>query len=115
VLHEDAHCQAAFDPQDAYQQVLRTDCRMQHRLRLVCRVGEDLLRFLGKRQFGGRADAFDEDPLALDLSPDVVRLDVESAEKLADALLALAQDSEQDVLGLDHPAAELGSLVAGEK
>ena len=61
---------AAFDAQDADQQVLRTDRGMKHRLGFVRGVGEDLLRFLGERQLGGRGDALDEDALAFDLAPD---------------------------------------------
>ena len=74
--------EAAVDAQDADQQVLGADGRVEHRLRLVRGVGEDLLRLLGERQLGGRGDALDEHPLALDLAADVVGLDVEAAEEL---------------------------------
>src|SRR6185369_10298769 len=69
----------------------------------------------GEGQLGGRGDALDEDPLALDLAPDVLGLDLEAAEDLPDRLIPLAQDAEQDVLGLDDTAAQLARLVAGEE
>ena len=115
VLVEDAHGEAAFDPEDAEQEVLRAHRRVQHGLRLVRGVGQDLLRLLGERKLGGRRDPLDEHPFAFDLAPYLVGLYVKAAKQLADGVFALAQDAEQDVLGLDHPAAELGGFVAGEK
>ena len=75
VLGEDPHRQAALDPRNADQQVLRAHRAVQHALGLVRRVGQDLLRLLGQRQLGRRRDALDEDPLALDLASDLLRLD----------------------------------------
>jgi hypothetical protein len=95
--------------------MLRADGGVQHALRLVRGVGQDLLGFLGQGQLGGRRDALHEDPLALDLAPDRLRLDLEALEELVDRLLALAQDAEQDVLRLDHPTAQLAGLVAREE
>ena len=115
VLVEDTHGEAAFDAKDAEQEMLRPDRRVQHGLRFVRGVGQDLLRFLGQRQLGGRGDALDEDALALDLAADLVRLYVKSAKQFADGVFTFAQDPEQDVLGLDDPATELGGFVAGEE
>ena len=115
LLGEDAHRDATFDAQDTDQQVLRSHRGVQHRLGFVRGVGKDLLRFLGQRQLGGRGDALDENAFALDLAANVFRPGVEATEELGDGLLALPQDAEQHVLGLDHPASELGGLVAGEK
>ena len=78
-------------------------------------VGEDLFRLFGERQFGRGGDALDEDPLPLYFASNVLGPGVESAKQLGDRLLALAQDTEEDVLGLDHPAAQFGGFVAGEK
>ena len=115
VLGQQPHRHAALDPQDADQEVLRADRRVQHALGFVRGVGEDLLRLLGERQFGGGRDALDEDALALDLAAQLLGLDLEAAQQLAHRLLALAQDAEQDVLRLDHTTAQLARLVAGEE
>ena len=115
VSHEDAARDAGVDAEDADQEVLRADVGMHHRLGLVRGVGEDLLRLLRERQLLRRGDALDEDAVALDLPPDVVRLDVEAGEDLLDDVLALAKDAEEDVLGLDDLRAELRRLVAGEE
>ena len=53
---------------------------------------------------GRRRDPLDEDSLPFDLAPDVLRLHLEAAEDLADRLLPLAEDTEQDVLRLDDAA-----------
>src|SRR6202166_5110139 len=115
LLRQDAHRRAALDAQDADQQVLGADRGVEHALRLVRGVGEDLLRLLRERQLGGRGDALDEHPLALDLAADVLGLHLEAAEDLVDRLLAFPQDAEEDVFRLDDPAAELAGFVAGEE
>ena len=112
---EDARGRRRLDAQDADQQMLGADVLMQHRLRFVRGVREDLLRLLGERQFGGRGDAVDEEAVAFDFAADLFRLDVEAGEDLFDDLLPLAQDAEEDVLGLDDARAELGGFVAGEE
>ena len=112
---EDARGRRRLDAQDSDQQVLGADVRVQHRLGFVRGVRQDLLRLFGQRQLGGRGDALDEEPIALDLAADVLRLDVEAREDLLDDFLPLAQDAEEHVLGLDHPGAELGGFVAGEE
>src|SRR5690606_39306113 len=78
-------------------------------------VSKDLLGLFGKRQFGRRADPLDEDVLPLDLAAQLLRLDLKAAEEFGDRLLPFAQDPERYVFGLDHPAAELRRLVAGEE
>ena len=115
VRHQDAARDARVDAQDADEKVLRADVGMHHRLRLVRGVGEDLLRLLRERQLLRGGDALDEDAVALDLAADLVGLHVEAGEDLLDDLLALAEDAEQDVLGLDDLGAELRRLVPGEE
>jgi hypothetical protein len=78
-------------------------------------VGENLLGLFRQRQLGGRGDPLDEHPLAFDLPANVLRLHLEAAEDLADRLLPFAQDSQQDVFGLDDPATQLTGFVAGEE
>jgi hypothetical protein len=70
---------------------------------------------LRRGQLGGGRDALAEDPLALDLAADVLRLDLEAPEDLADRPLPFAQDAQQDVLGLDDAATQLAAFVAGEE
>jgi hypothetical protein len=112
---QEAGGDARVDPEDPDEEVLRTDVGMHHRLRLVGGVGEDLLRLLGERELLGRGDALDEDPVPLDLLPDVVGLHVEAREDLPGDVLALPEDAEEDVLRLDHLRAELRGLVSGEE
>ena len=112
---EDARGRRRLDAQDADQQVLGADVLMQHRLRFMRRVREDLFRLLGKRQFSGRGDAVDEEPVAFDLAPNLLRLDVEPGENLFDDFFPLAQNAEEDVLGLDDAGAELRGFVSGKE
>ena len=78
-------------------------------------MAEDLLGLFGEGQRGGRNNALAGPALAFDLSADVLGFDLEAAKDLVDRLLALPQDAEKDVLGLDDPAAELARLVVGEE
>src|SRR6266545_1986976 len=105
----------AVHAEQADQQVLGPDVRVHHGLRLVRGVGQDLLGFLRERQLGRRRNALDEDAVSLDFAADLLRLDVEAGEDLLDDVLPLAEDAEQQVLGLDHLGAELGGLVAREE
>ncbi len=102
---------AAVDAEQPDQEMLGADVGVHHRLGLVGGVREDLLGFLGERELGRRGDALHEDPIALDLPADVLRLHVEAGEDLLDDVLALAEDPEQEVLRLDDLRAELGGLV----
>ena len=95
--------------------MLGPDVRVHHRLRLVRGVGEDLLRFLGERQLRRRGDSLDEDAVAFDLAPNLLRLHVEAGEDLLDDVFPFAEDPEQEVLGLDDLRAQLGGFVAREK
>jgi hypothetical protein len=112
---EDARGGGRLDAQDADQEVLGADVRVQHRLGLMRRVREDLLGLLGKRQLGRRRDAVDEQAVAFDFPADLLGLDVEPRENFFDDLFPLAQDAEEDVLGFDDAGAELGRFVAGEE
>ena len=95
--------------------MLGADVLVEHRLRLVRGVGEDLLRFFGEGELGRGGDAVDEEPVALDFTADLLGLHVEAGEDLLDDLLAFAQDAEQDVLRLDDARAQLGCFVSGEE
>jgi hypothetical protein len=88
---------------------------MEHRLRLVRGIGQDLLRLLGERELGGGGDAVDEEAVAFDVAPDLFGLDVEAGEDLFDDLLPFPEDAQEDVLGLDDARAELRCFVAGEE
>jgi hypothetical protein len=112
---QEASRHAPVHPQEADQQVLGPDVGVHHGFRLVGGVGEDLLGLLRERQLGGRGDPLDENAVPLDLAANLLRLDVEAGEDLLDDVLTLAEDAEQQVLGLDHLGAELGGLVAGEE
>ena len=60
-------------------------------------------------------DPLDKHTLSLDLSAHRLRFDLQAAKDLGDRILALTQNTEQDVLGLDHSAAQLTRLVTGKK
>jgi hypothetical protein len=79
---EDARGRRRLHAQNADQEVLGADVLVEHRLRLVRGIREDLLRLLGERQFRGRRDAIDEQSIAFDFPPDLLRLDIE-AEKIS--------------------------------
>jgi hypothetical protein len=78
-------------------------------------IGEDLLRLLGERELGGGGDAVDEETVAFDLPADLLRLDVEAGKDLFDDLFPLAEDAQEDVLGLDDARAELRCFISGEE
>jgi hypothetical protein len=106
---------APVDAQQADEEVLRPDVRVHHGFGLVRGVRQDLLGLFGEWQLGRRRDPLDEDAVPLDLPAHLLRLDVEAGEDLLDDVLPLAEDAEQQVLGLDHLGAELGGLVAREE
>src|SRR5262249_37003325 len=54
-------------------------------------------------------------PVALDLPADLLGLHVEAREDLLDDVLALPEDAQEQVLGLDHLGAQLRGLVAREE
>src|SRR5438477_8550746 len=88
---------------------------VQHRLRFVRGVGEDLLRFFRQREFGRGGDAIDEEAVAFDLAADLLGFHVEAGEDLLDDLFPFAKDAEEDVLRLDDARAELRGFIAGEE
>src|SRR5919106_6336349 len=91
------------------------DVLMEHRLRFMRGVSEDLLRLFGKGKLGGGRDAIDEETIAFDFAADLFGLDVEAGEDLLDDLFPLAQDTEKDVLGLDDARTQLGRFIAGKE
>jgi len=115
VRHEDPAGDAGVHAQDPDEEVLGPDVGMHHRLRLVRGVGEDLLGLLRERELLRGGHALDEHAVALDLAADLLRLHVEALEDLLDDVLALAEDPEEDVLGLDDLRAQLRGLVTGEE
>src|ERR1051325_8240592 len=102
---EDAGGGGGLHAEDADEEMLGADVLMEHRLRLVGGVGEDLLGLFGKGELGGGGDAVDEEPVAFHFPADLFGLDVEAGEDLLDDLLPLPKHAEQDVLRLDDARA----------
>jgi hypothetical protein len=77
-------------------------------------VGEDALALVGERQVDRGGDLLADGGVALDLLADGFDGCVRTQEAVGERLV-LAQQAEQQVLGLDVRRAELAGLVAGKE
>ncbi len=73
------------------------------------------LGFGAERNFDGRRDLLAEDRPPLDFLPDVFEGQVRAGEDTAGQPFAFANQTEQQVLGLDRDGPELAGLVSGEE
>ena len=115
LLGQDGRRHGALLAQDAEQQMLRPDVVVEQPVRLL---GGELQHALGlgaERDLDRRGHLLAEDGAPFDFLADVLERQARAGEDAARQSLALANQTEQQVLGLDRDAAELARLVAREE
>ena len=115
LLVQDRRGDRALFAQEAEQQVLGADVGVQQPVGFF---GRELQHALGVRAEGDvdrRRDLLAEDRAAFNLLADAVERQVRARENAARQPFAFANQSEQQMLGLDRRAAHLGRFVAREE
>ena len=115
LFHEDRRRDRALFAQDAEQQVLGADVVVQEPVGFFGRELEDALGFRAEGNLDRGRDLLAEHGAALDFLADAFEGQVRPGENPARQPLALADQSQQQVLGLDRNAAELARFVAREE
>ena len=115
LLHEDGRGDRLLLTEDAEQEMLGPDVVVRQ---LIGFLGRELQHALGLGAEGnldrGR-DLLAEDRAALDLLADGFEGEVRARENPARQPLALADQAQQQVLGLDRDTAQLAGLIPGEE
>ena len=101
--------------QDAEQQVLGADVVVQQPVGFLGRKLQHALGFGAERDLDRGRHLLAEDRAAFDFLADVLEGQVRAGKDPAGQALALANQAQKEVLGLDRDAAELAGLVAGEE
>ena len=101
--------------QDAEQEVLGPDVVVQQPIRLLGGELQHALRLRAERDLDRRRHLLAEDGAALDFLADVLQGQARAGEDAARQPLALADQSEQQMLGFYRDAAELARLVTREE
>ena len=115
LLHEDRRRDGALFAQDAEQQVLGPDVVVQETVRFLGRELEDALGFRAEGNLDRGRDLLAEHRAPFDFLADAFEGQVRPREDAARQPLALADQSQQEVLGLDGNAAELTRFVPREE
>ena len=115
LLGEDPGGHAALLAHQPEQDVLGADVVVQHALGLLGRVAEHALALDRERDLDRGGDLLAVGRAALDLLADLLHGEVALAEQPRGEALPLADQAEQQVLGLDGRTAQLARLVAGEE
>ena len=115
LLRQDGGGDGPLLAQDAEQEVLGADVVVQQPLGFLGRELQDALGLGAERDLDRGRDLLAEDRPALDFLADVLEGQVRAGEDAAGQALALADQAQQQVLGLDRDAPELAGLVAGEE
>ncbi len=114
-LHQDGGRDRALLAQDAEQEVLGADVVVQQPVGLFGRVLEHALGLGAERNLHRGGHLFAKDRPALDVLPDAFQGEVRARENPARQALALANQAQEQVLGLNGDASELARLVTGKK
>jgi len=115
LFHEDRRRHRSLLAEDPQKEVLGADVVMEQAVGFFCRKLQNALGFRAERDFDRGGDLLAEDRAAFDFLADVLERQMRASEDPAGKPLALANQSEQEVLGLNRNAAELTGLVAGEE
>ena len=108
LFHQDGRRDRALFAQDAEQQVLGADVVVQQAVGLFGRELQDALGFRAERDLDRGRDFLAEHRAAFDFLADVLEGQVRAREDPARQALALANQAEQQVLGLNRDAARAG-------
>ena len=115
LFHEDRRRDRALFAQDAEQQVLGPDVVVQQPIGFFGRKLQHPLGFGAERDLDRGRDLLAEYRPAFDFLADVFEGEMRPREDPAGEPLALANQAQQEVLGLNRDAAELTGLVSGEE
>ncbi len=113
-LVQDLRREALLFPEQAEQQVLGSDVLVVQALGFLRAIGQHALALMAERQVHGSRDLLADGGVPLDLLADRIDLRSRPQEAVCQSLV-LAQQAEQQVLGLDVGAAELAGLVSREE
>jgi hypothetical protein len=105
---------ALFFAQQAQQQVLGADVLVAQPLGFFRRIGQHPLALVGERQVHGGRDLFADGGMRLNLLANRLHRSVRAQEAVGQRLV-LAQQAQQQVLGLDIGRAELAGLIPREE
>ncbi len=109
-LLQDLRGKALFLAQQAQQQMLGPDVLVAQPLGLLGRIGQHALALVGERQVHAGGDFFADGGVRLNLLANRLHRGVRAQEAVGQRLV-LAQQAEQQVLGLDIRRAELAGLI----
>ena len=115
LFHQDGGRDGALFAQDAEQQVLGADVVVQQPIGFVGGELQHALRLGAERNLDRGRDLLAEDRAALDFLADTLERQVRARKDAARQPLALANQAEEQMLGLNRDAAELAGLIAGEE
>ena len=104
-----------LDPQEAEQDVLVADVRVEQALRFLLGARQDLLGLLAERDLDGGGLFLAARAARLQLGPEQLEVDAAPAEQVPDQLVSFFDEAQEQVLGSDHLAPHLAGLVAGEE
>ena len=113
-LLQDLRGEALFLAQQAEQQMLRPDVLVAQPLGLFRRIGQHPLALVGERQVHAGRDLFADGGVRLNLLANRLHRGVRAQEAVGQRLV-LAQQAQQQVLGLDIGRAELAGLIPREE
>ncbi len=115
LFHEDRRRDRSFLAQNAQQQVLGADVVVQQPVGFLGGILEHALGFGAEGDFNGGRDLLAKHGPAFDFLANTFEREVRAGKDAAGQALALANQSEKQVLGLDGDAAELTRLVPREE
>ena len=114
-LPEHAAGDGVLEPQEAQEEVLRSDVRVHQPLGFFLGELEGLFRLLAERDLDGRGELFARWVPPFELRLQEVHGDVRAGEQLARGFLSFFQEAQQDVLGPDDLAPLLTRFVARQE
>ncbi len=115
LFHEDGGRDRPLLAQDAQEQVLGPDVVVQQAVGFLGGELQDALGFGAEGDLDRGRDLLAKDGPAFDFLADALEGEVRAGENAAGQTLALANQPEKEVLGLDRDAAELTRLVPREE
>jgi hypothetical protein len=115
LLHQDGGGHRPLFPENAQQQVLGPDVVVEQPIRFLRGVLKHALGLGAEWNLHGGGHLLAEDGPALDVLADAFQREVRARKDPARQPLPLANQAEEQVLGLNRDAPELARFVAGEK
>ncbi len=115
LLHEDGRGDRSLFTEDAEQEMLGADVVVQQPIGFLGGKLQHALRFRAERDLDRGRDLLAEHGAAFDFLADVLEREVRARENAARQSFSFADQSEEEVLGLNRDATELAGLIAREE